>query len=87
MSTISDEPDDAGGLSRRTKWFVAWTVCSALGVWLGLSVAEGLAAERCTIDGLAWDWKTWSCAQPAGTIILPSALRRADNSALRNGTG
>ena len=83
MDAIADEPTEAAGLSRRTKWFVAWTVSSALAVWLGLSVAEGLAAERCTADGLAWDWKAWNCTQPRGTIILPSSLRRADASFLR----
>ena len=59
------------------RWFAAWTVFSALAVWLGLSVAEGVAMERCTADGLSWDWKGWGCTQPRGTIILPSALRRA----------
>jgi hypothetical protein len=62
---------------RRWRWFAAWTVFSALGVWLGLSVAEGVAMERCNADGLSWDWKGWRCTQPRGTIILPSALRRA----------
>jgi hypothetical protein len=84
---ITDLQDDATGLTRRTKWFVAWTVCSALTVWLGLSVAEGLAAERCTTDGLAWDWKAWSCTQPRGTIILPSSLRRADTPGKKMITG
>lgn len=80
-------PVTAGGLAHRRRWFVAWTVFSALAVWLGLSVAEKLAADRCAADGLLWNWKTWSCAQPRGTIILPSALRRAgvDLGGLPNG--
>ncbi len=60
-----------------TRTFVAWTIFSALGVWLALSVAEGLAIERCLNDSLAWNWKAWSCTQPSGTIILPPGLRRA----------
>ena len=71
-------PTDAGGVYTLRRWFVAWTIFSALAVWLGLSVAETLAAERCAADGLIWNWKAWSCAQPRGTIVLPSALRRAD---------
>ena len=59
------------------KTFIAWTVLSALGVWLALSVAEGLAAERCQADSLAWNWKSWSCVPHSGTIILPPGLRRA----------
>ena len=59
------------------KVFVAWTIFSALAVWLGLSVAEGLAAERCFTDSMAWNWKTWSCVPHSGTIILPPGLRRA----------
>ena len=59
------------------KPFIAWTVFSALAVWLCLSVIEGLAKERCNIDGLAWRWTTWSCAQPSGIIIVPPGLRRA----------
>jgi hypothetical protein len=60
-----------------TRTYVAWTVFSALGVWLALSVAEGLAIERCLNDSLAWNWTTWSCTHPSGTIILPQGLRRA----------
>jgi hypothetical protein len=63
------------GFGRKT--FVAWTVFSALAVWLGLSVAEGLAKDRCNADGLAWNWKQWDCAKPSGIIILPPGLRRA----------
>jgi hypothetical protein len=63
------------GFGRKT--FVAWTIFSALGVWLGLSLAEGLAKERCTADGLAWQWKSWSCTQPKGIILVPPGLRRA----------
>ncbi len=85
MSNITNELEDVAGLSRGTKWFVAWTICSALAVWLGLSLAERLAAERCTIDGLAWDWKSWSCAQPRGIIILPSSLKRADRPSSKTG--
>ncbi|MEQ1697232.1 MAG: hypothetical protein ABL901_15465 [Hyphomicrobiaceae bacterium] len=77
MTQTTSGPENTG-MSRRTKLFVAWTVFSALAVWFGLSVAERLAAERCTADGLNWNWTAWSCAQPGGTIILPSSLRRAD---------
>ena len=65
------------GLSAGRKAWLAWTVFSALAVWLALAVAEGLAKERCNTDGLAWDWKLWTCAQPSGTIIVPPGLRRA----------
>jgi len=78
---INDDPMrhmDAGTFVTLRRLFVAWTIFSALAVWLALSVAETLAAERCSADGLLWNWKAWSCAQPRGTIILPSALRRAD---------
>lgn len=64
-------------LSAGRKLFIAWTVVSALGVWLALALAEGLAAERCFNDGLAWHWTAWSCAPRSGTIILPPGLRRA----------
>jgi hypothetical protein len=77
MSQLEDRSPSRMPLAVGTKTFAAWTLFSALAVWLGLSVLEGLAAERCHIDGLAWQWKTWSCAQPAGTIILPPGLRRA----------
>lgn len=80
MNQKTSEQPEHGGLSQRAKWLVAWTIVSALGVWLGLSVAERLAAERCTADGLTWNWKAWSCAQPGGTIILPSSLRRAERT-------
>jgi hypothetical protein len=59
------------------KSFIVWTIFSALAVWLGLSIAEGLAAERCRNDSLAWNWKSWSCAPQGGIIILPPGLRRA----------
>lgn len=76
---MSQIEDDTGrtGVSNGWKLFIAWTIFSALGVWLALAVAEGLAAERCHNDGQAWNWKAWSCAHPSGTIILPPGLRRA----------
>ena len=70
-------PEERAGLTFGRKTFIAWTVLSALGVWLTLSVAEGLAAERCQADSLAWNWKSWSCVPHSGTIILPAGLRRA----------
>jgi hypothetical protein len=60
-----------------SKTFVAWTVFSALAVWLGLSIVEGLAIEQCRADALAWNWKSWQCQPYGGTIILPPGLRRA----------
>ena len=77
MTYAHDEGTERPLFKVGRKTFVAWTVLSALSVWLGLSVLEGLAAERCHIDGLAWNWKAWSCAHPSGTIILPPGLRRA----------
>ena len=73
--TSSREPSSASNL--RFKVFIGWTVVSALAVWLSLSVLEGLAQERCQSDGQLWRWTSWSCVQPSGTIVLPSALRRA----------
>ncbi len=70
-------PGVFGSKAWGSKVFASWTVISALLVWLSLSILEGLAAERCHNDGLAWNWKAWACAHPAGTIILPSGLRRA----------
>ena len=77
MSRFDDQHSARTGVSTGWKLFVVWTVFSALAVWLGLSVSEGLAVERCHNDGQAWNWKAWSCAQPNGTIILPPGLRRA----------
>ena len=77
MTDASPQPLDHPAFRVGRKTFVAWTIFSALGVWLGLAIAEGLAKERCNQDGLAWDWKAWSCAHPSGTIILPPGLRRA----------
>lgn len=77
MSQVHDDGTERPHFKAGRRTFAAWTVLSALSVWLGLSVMEGLAAERCQNDGLAWNWKTWSCAHPAGTIILPPGLRRA----------
>jgi hypothetical protein len=57
--------------------FVAYTIVSALAVWLALAVAEGLAKEQCQRDGLAFQWTTWTCKPYGGTIILPPGLRRA----------
>jgi hypothetical protein len=57
--------------------WIAYTVLSALAVWLSLAVAEGLAKEQCQRDGLAFNWTTWSCKNAGGTIILPPGLRRA----------
>ena len=68
---------ERAGLTFGRKTFIAWTIFSALAMWLGLSVAEGLAAERCQADSLAWNWKSWSCVPHSGTIILPPGLRRA----------
>ena len=65
------------GLVTGRKAFIAWTIFSALAVWFGLAIAEGLAKERCNQDGLAWNWKAWSCAQPGGILIIPPGLRRA----------
>lgn len=64
------------GPSRR-RLFAVWTVSSALTVWLGLSVAEGIAAERCHSDGLAWNWKSWSCEYRHAPLSLPQGLRRS----------
>jgi hypothetical protein len=64
--------------SRRVpRWFIVWTVCSALVTWLGLTIAEGISAERCRSDGLAWNWKAWSCEFRAGPLSLPPGLRRS----------
>lgn len=59
------------------KWLFAYTLVSALAVWLGLAVAEGRARERCGREGLQFHWITWSCVPAGGTIILPSELKRA----------
>ena len=77
MTDASDTRSERPAFRPGRKTFAAWTVFSALAVWLGLSVVEGLAKERCNQDGLAYDWKAWSCAQPSGTIIVPPGLRRA----------
>lgn len=77
MTDTSQHPLEHPAFRPGRKIFIAWTVCSALAVWLGLSIAEGLAIERCNQDGLSWDWKAWSCTHPSGTIILPPGLRRA----------
>jgi hypothetical protein len=57
--------------------FITYTVISALVVWLGLAVLEGLAREQCQRDGLAFRWTSWNCKNAGGTIILPPGLRRA----------
>ena len=77
MSDASNSIIDRPGCRPGRKTFAAWTIFSALAVWLGLSVLEGLAKERCNQDGLPYNWKAWSCAQPSGTIIVPPGLRRA----------
>ena len=77
MSQIHQRVPEHPGLATGRKTFMAWTIFSALAAWLGLAVAEGLAKEGCNQDGLAWNWKAWSCAQPGGILIIPPGLRRA----------
>lgn len=77
MSQVDRDRPERVAMSQGRKLFIAWTIFSALAVWFALAIAEGLAAERCLNDGQAWKWKTWSCARPTGTIILPPGLRRA----------
>jgi hypothetical protein len=77
MSKVDHHEVTQSGYRIGSKTFYAWTVFSALAVWFSLSVMEGLAKERCNIDGLAWKWTTWSCTQPGGILIIPPGLRRA----------
>jgi hypothetical protein len=77
MSQTRSNETQRTGLPFGRRTFVAWTIFSALAVWLGLSLAEGLAVEQCRADALAWNWKQWRCEPGGGTIILPPGLRRA----------
>ncbi len=67
----------AGKIGFGRKALLAYTLVSALAVWLGLTVALGRAQEQCGHEGLQFRWTIWNCVPAGGTIILPSELKRA----------
>ncbi|MGH8336695.1 MAG: hypothetical protein ACRETL_07755 [Gammaproteobacteria bacterium] len=77
MSEIAEVKPEPRYVRFGSKAFIAYTVLSALAVWLGLSIVETLVRDQCNSDGLEFHWTRWSCSLPSGTILQPLNLRRA----------